>query len=285
MAKSRITPIDNSIADIDAIANGRKYPDFKLDQDLMREVQMSWAMFVEHKGGLEEAEKAVKNRLQKVDPDFATLIYGDEARPFEDENSTEDGDGGLMLSRNRGIPKSITYDSPEGRRRMAALARAGAPPMDRGLDRSNGEASPGGLGQAINDMMGKVAAPTSAEAPQNQAQGSAKAKARGKSRPRPQKERKGSDLASVGSLNSAGPPGSVASLNSAGPPGSVESLRSSGPGLSEPTTDDGTDAVAASGEAHVAPVTEPAQGYSRPGIWRSPSSLSSLSALSRKVSI
>lgn len=275
MTKSKITPIDNSLADIDAIANGRKYPDFKLDQDLMQEVQMSWAMFVEHKGGLEEAEEAVKRRLQKVDPNFATLIYGDEARPHEEENA-DDGDG-LMLSRNRGLPKTITYDSPEGRRRMAAIMRAGAPPMDRGLDKAGDEASPGGLGQAISDMMGQVAAPApapkEAEAPKSQAPGTAKAKARSKSRPaKPaQQERKGSDLGSVGSLRSSGPPGSVASL------------RSSGPALTEPTTDDGSDAVGSEGQA--APVKETTEGTQRPGIWRSPSSLSSLSALSRKVSI
>jgi len=260
MTKTKIA-LDNSLADVDAIANGRKYPDFNLDLEQMQEVQMAWAMFVEHKGGLEEAEEAVKRRLQKVDTNFATLIYGDEARPHEEEKS-DDGDG-LMLSRNRGLPKTITYDSPEGRRRMAAIMRAGAPPMDRGY---RDEASPGGLGQTINDMMEQVApaapAPTEPEARKSQAQVSSKAKARSKSRPsKPaQQEKTGSDLGSAGSL------------------------RSSGPALTEPTTtDDGTDAVGSEGQAE--PAKETTEGTQRPGIWRSPSSLSSLSALSRMVSI
>mmetsp|Transcript_30770 Transcript_30770/g.55841 ORF Transcript_30770/g.55841 Transcript_30770/m.55841 type:complete len:235 (+) Transcript_30770:61-765(+) len=174
---------DNGLAEIDAIANGKTMPLFEMDQDTINAVQTSWAMFVQHKGGLEEAEEAVMRKLQKVEPDFAVILYGDTARPHK---AKDDGTGLLVDSR---AEETVTYNGVEGRRHMAAIVKAGQPPMD-GYNSCPAGFGQEGAGLPEGGMAAVLAAMQAAGSFQGQAQGahtkqvkakskSARAKSRG----------------------------------------------------------------------------------------------------------
>eukprot|EP00931_Biecheleriopsis_adriatica_P078428 TRINITY_DN5188_c0_g1_i1.p1 TRINITY_DN5188_c0_g1~~TRINITY_DN5188_c0_g1_i1.p1 ORF type:complete len:239 (-),score=50.06 TRINITY_DN5188_c0_g1_i1:62-778(-) len=232
----KVTPVDadNGLAEIDAIANGNKFPMLNLDQDTVQEVQMSWAMFIDHKGGLEEAEDAILRKLKKAEPNFAVCIYGDTARPHT-EGIEEDG--GLRARKK--VEATVSYDSPEGRRRMAAIMKAGQD--TRGFAGAHAAAE-------------EVVQATTAVQP--------KAKGMGKGQ-----QRRASES------------------------GSQLSRRSSGEselGLTEPsvtaTEDSCSNRPSTPGSIPIIMVT-PASPFQRPTLWRSPSSLSSESARSRKVSL
>eukprot|EP00931_Biecheleriopsis_adriatica_P078429 TRINITY_DN5188_c0_g2_i1.p1 TRINITY_DN5188_c0_g2~~TRINITY_DN5188_c0_g2_i1.p1 ORF type:complete len:292 (-),score=71.09 TRINITY_DN5188_c0_g2_i1:142-963(-) len=271
MAKStkKISPVDNGLAEIDSLAHADKFPVLNLDEDTIKEVQLSWAMFVDHKGGLEEAENAVMRKLQKTEPNLAVLLYGDTARPHTEDKDTDEDTG--LMSRKK-VETTITYDSPEGRRRMAAIMKAGQPPPDRGAGHGQ-EASFGGGGFAgsLAAAQAAVQAATAASAAQGQATAppvQAKSKGDGKGKaPRTSK---------MSTSAVADQPAEMSRRSSGG----------SEPGLTEPSvtaTDDSSNkAPYTPGRVPTIMVT-PASPVNRPTLWRSPSSMSSESAMSRRV--
>lgn len=71
--------IHDDEAAVRAYAYSDKFPELHMDEDIVREVQAAWLMFVDAKGGPEAAEAAVCEKLQKVGSPFATILYPDKA--------------------------------------------------------------------------------------------------------------------------------------------------------------------------------------------------------------
>lgn len=69
------TAAAKGIAEINQFAYGETFPELHMDRDTITEVKATWMLFCAKKGGVDQAEDAVRKKLQGKSPEFAQLMY------------------------------------------------------------------------------------------------------------------------------------------------------------------------------------------------------------------
>jgi len=74
---------------INEFAYAKDFPECPLTKDQVREIKASWIMFVQKKGSVEAAEKAIRRKLENADSEFAAILYPDKARLRRDRRGVQ----------------------------------------------------------------------------------------------------------------------------------------------------------------------------------------------------
>lgn len=77
--KTREEMLQSQMADqaqINAYATSKEFPMLHLDPETIKEIKAVWLMFCIKKGGVQQAEEAIMNKMREVDPGMAKVFYG-----------------------------------------------------------------------------------------------------------------------------------------------------------------------------------------------------------------
>jgi len=144
------------MSQIEEFAYGKDFPECPLTKDQVREIKASWIMFVQKKGSVEAAEKAVRKKLQESDSEFAQILYPDKARLRRDRGGAQadmnTGQMNDMKKQQRDLAAIFTATGGGGR---AGGGSGGGCPFAGGAGGMNPfAAGGGGMSGAIAAMGG-----------------------------------------------------------------------------------------------------------------------------------